>query len=197
MFVKYEIFGLSIWFWIFIILLNGIIFGSFCSNLADKKGYSSGTWFAGGFFFGIIALIAIAGSPVKWEEFNNLKECPDCREMIKIYANVCKYCGYRFTKEQEEEEQEEEETQKKMIKTEYTLDDIKNLINLGMTDTLINELLRIFKDNEYPYYFIQEVGDLIIKKRNKRIIPALKDLLKELDNKKVIGIVKNIIEKLK
>jgi len=103
MFVKYEIFGLSIWFWIFIILLNGIIFGSFCSNLADKKGYSPGTWFAGGFFFGIIALIAIAGLPVKWEEFNNLKECPDCREMINIYANVCKYCGYRFTKEEQQE----------------------------------------------------------------------------------------------
>ena len=89
MFVEYEMFGLSIWVWIFIILLNGIIFGAFCSNLADKKGYSSGSWFAGGFFFGIIALIAIAGLPVKWEEFNNLKECPDCREMINIYANVC------------------------------------------------------------------------------------------------------------
>jgi len=81
--------------------------------------------------------------------------------------------------------------------TEYTLNDIKNLIDLGMTDTLINELLRIFKDNEYPYYFIQEVSDLIIEKGDKRIIPALEDLLKELKNKRVIEIVKNIIEKLK
>jgi len=198
MFVKYEIFGLSIWFWIFIILLNGIIFGSFCSNLADKKGYSPGTWFAGGFFFGIIALIAIAGLPVKWEEFNNLKECPDCREMINIYANVCKYCGYRFTKEEQQEA-----LQKKIIKayseTEYTLNDIKNLIDLGMTDTLINELLRIFKDNDNNDFisFIQEVSDLIIEKGDKKIIPALEDLLKELKNKRVIGIVKNIIEKLK
>lgn len=192
MFVEYEMFGLSIWVWIFIILLNGIIFGAFCSYLADKKGYSSRSWFAGGFFFGIIALIAITGLPVKWEELSNLKECPDCREMIKINANVCKYCGYRFTKE------EQEELQKKIIKTcsKYALDDIKNLINLDMTDT-INELLRIFKDNEYPYYFIQEVSDLIIEKGDKKIIPALEDLLKELKNKRVIGIVKNIIEKLK
>ena len=93
--------GLGIWFWIFLILLNGIICGSFCANLASKKGYSSGSWFAGGLFFGIFALIAIVGSPVKGEEFSNLKECPDCREMIRINANVCKYCGYRFTKEKE------------------------------------------------------------------------------------------------
>ncbi len=68
-----------------------------------------------------------------------------------------------------------------------------------MTDTLINELLRIFKDNDNNDFisFIQEVSDLIIEKGDKKIIPALEDLLKELKNKRVIGIVKNIIEKLK
>ena len=187
-------FGLSIWVWIFLILLNGIIFGSFCSNLAVKKGYSSGTWFAGGFFFGIIALIALAGSPVK-EVISNLKECPECKEMIKINANRCKHCGYRFT------EEENENIQKNILETskQLSLYDIKNLIDLGMTDTLISELLEIFKKypENYTFGFIKKVSDLIIEKGDKRIIPALENLLKDLKNKEIIGIVKNIIEKLK
>ena len=183
-------FGLGIWFWIFLILLNGIICGSFCANLASKKGYSSGSWFAGGFFFGIFALIAIAGTPIK-EENSNLRECPDCREMIKINANVCKYCGYRFTKE------EQEKTQKRIIETgsEYTLNDMKNLIDLGMTDTLISELLEILEDCSVG--FAQKVGYLIIEKGDKRIVPSLENLLIDLENKEIIEIVKNIIEKLK
>jgi len=91
-------FGLSLstLFWIF--LINGIICGAFCANLAGKKGYSWEIWSWAGFFFGIIALIAIAGSPSKWEEFSKLKECPDCKGMIKIDASVCKYCGCKFPK---------------------------------------------------------------------------------------------------
>lgn len=183
---------------VYVILLNGFIFGTYCSYLAVKKGYSSISWFFAGFFFGIITLIAITDSPIRGEEVNSLlKECSNCREMNRINTNICKYCGYRFTKE------EKEETQKKMIKTcsryigGYTLGIIRNLIDLGMTDTLINELLRIFKGREYPIYFIQEVGDLVIEKGDKRIIPPLENLLKDLKNKKVVEIVKNIIEKLK
>jgi len=25
-----------------------------------------------------------------------LRECPDCAEMIRTKARVCRYCGYRF-----------------------------------------------------------------------------------------------------
>ncbi len=218
-------FGLSIWVWIFLILLNGIIFGSFCSNLAVKKGYSSGTWFAGGFFFGIIALIALAGSPVK-EVISNLKECPECKEMININANVCRYCGHNFTEKEDNlkecpeckemvkinanrckhcgyrfTEEENENIQKNILETskQLSLYDIKNLIDLGMTDTLISELLEIFKKypENYTFGFIKKVSDLIIEKGDKRIIPALENLLKDLKNKEIIGIVKNIIEKLK
>jgi len=189
-------YSLTTWEWVLIILLYGIITGAFCSNLAGKKGYSYGTWFAGGFFFGIIALIALAGSPVKGEEFSNLNECPDCKEMIKLNANICRYCGHKFT------EEEKEETQKKMVETlsqiGYTVDDVKNLIDLGMTDTLINELLEIFKnDSLFSINFIKKVSDLIIENGDNRIVPPLKNLLKELKNERIIAIVKNIIEKLK
>lgn len=41
----------------------GIIFGAFCAYLAKQKNRDSGAWFALGFLFSLIALIAIAASP--------------------------------------------------------------------------------------------------------------------------------------
>ena len=37
----------------------------FCSNVAKEKGYSSSSWFFGGFFFGFFALIALLALPDK------------------------------------------------------------------------------------------------------------------------------------
>jgi len=50
---------------IMLLLLDGIICGAFTSNLAKKKGYSEGIWFAAGFFFSIIGLIAAVGLPLE------------------------------------------------------------------------------------------------------------------------------------
>lgn len=38
--------------------------GMFCNRVADAKGYNGVAWMFGGFFFGLVALIAIAGMPV-------------------------------------------------------------------------------------------------------------------------------------
>jgi len=46
-------------------ILSGIVIACFCSVVAGAKGYSGLAWGLGGFFFNIIALIAIAGMPVK------------------------------------------------------------------------------------------------------------------------------------
>lgn len=39
--------------------------GFYAMRLADVKGYGTFGWFLGGLFFNVIALIAIAGLPVK------------------------------------------------------------------------------------------------------------------------------------
>jgi len=50
--------------WIIIILIyQAIVCGALAGKVADKKGHSSGAWFAAGFFFGIFGLIAAAGLP--------------------------------------------------------------------------------------------------------------------------------------
>lgn len=43
----------------------GIIFGCFCAFLAKQKNRDTGAWFILGFLFSLIALIAIAVSPIR------------------------------------------------------------------------------------------------------------------------------------
>lgn len=46
-----------------IFIIYAVICGFFCTKLAEAKNLSEGTWFLVGFFFGIIALIALVGWP--------------------------------------------------------------------------------------------------------------------------------------
>jgi len=50
---------------VILLLAGSIVFGSYTAFVADEKGYSGKAWFAGGFFFWLIALIAVAGLPKK------------------------------------------------------------------------------------------------------------------------------------
>jgi HEAT repeat protein len=63
-----------------------------------------------GFFFGVLGLIAAAGLPVaqvakeaekRTTQPEAAKTCPDCMEMVRQDARVCRYCGHRFTAEEE------------------------------------------------------------------------------------------------
>ncbi len=49
-------------------IVVGIICACYCGHLAKEKGYSEAAWGWGGFFFGIFALIAVAGLPDRKEE---------------------------------------------------------------------------------------------------------------------------------
>jgi hypothetical protein len=46
-------------------IIVGVIVGAFSSKLAKVKGYDERLWFLGGLFFNIIALVSIAGLPVR------------------------------------------------------------------------------------------------------------------------------------
>jgi hypothetical protein len=55
------------------ILLDGIVCGCLTSHIAMLKDYSTGSWFAVGFFFGIFGLIASVGLPLKKNIIPNYK----------------------------------------------------------------------------------------------------------------------------
>jgi len=87
-----------------IIVLQAIICGILSGSLAEEKGHRSGSWFATGFFFGIFGLIAAAGLPTKTiidSASSLLKKCPDCAELIRKEALVCKYCGHSYMQNNE------------------------------------------------------------------------------------------------
>ena len=50
---------------IFIYIFSCLITAYFCSSVAEEKGYGGQGWALAGFFFGIFALIAVAGLPDK------------------------------------------------------------------------------------------------------------------------------------
>jgi hypothetical protein len=102
---------------LFGLLVNGAIFGFFGKWLAEEKGRDGDQWMVLGFFFGILALLALAASPALESSAKNAapssagqsasspkgeialpehKSCPRCVETIKFKAVVCHYCSYEF-----------------------------------------------------------------------------------------------------
>lgn len=110
---------------LFFYTILGLIFGFFTSLISKKKGYSPATWFLIGFIFGIIGLLVAIGLPKRKEKEHVLnsqekpkneaqdmvysldklndipidlyKKCPECGELIRIDAKICRYCNRKFS----------------------------------------------------------------------------------------------------
>jgi hypothetical protein len=68
---------------------------------APSRGRSSGGWFVLGLLFGIFALIALlvmpsVGAGVDEPTPSTHLRCPDCRELVRKDARVCKHCGCKL-----------------------------------------------------------------------------------------------------
>lgn len=57
-----------------LVAFQALACGGLSANLASKKGYESGVWFAAGFFLGVFGLIAAAGLPVRLGAERDLAE---------------------------------------------------------------------------------------------------------------------------
>ena len=86
-----------------VVIAHGLVFGLFCQYIAYQKARDGVTWFYVGFFFGIIALLALIGlaRPDAKEVTGIAKEnenmdCPKCAESIKKRAKVCRFCGFNL-----------------------------------------------------------------------------------------------------
>ncbi|GAW87483.1 hypothetical protein bplSymb_SCF09103P001 [Bathymodiolus platifrons methanotrophic gill symbiont] len=80
-------------FWV-VLIIQGIVFGGFCSFIASQKNRDTASWFFLGLFFSLIAVLALIAIPKdnSPDQPNLNRVCPFCAEQIKEKAKVCRFC---------------------------------------------------------------------------------------------------------
>lgn len=68
---------------------------------APSRGRSGGNWFILGLLFGVFALVALlVGPPLKAgvgePTPDTHLQCPDCAELVRKEACICKHCGCKL-----------------------------------------------------------------------------------------------------
>ena len=77
------------------IIFMGLFFGMISGAIAYERGRSAIFWFFFGFLFHILGLIVIFLPRVARPGVN--RDCPNCKEIVKEQAKVCRFCGASLT----------------------------------------------------------------------------------------------------
>lgn len=83
------------------ILMWAVIWGGVCAIVAANRGRSGFGWFLLGALFSFVALIVLVLLPrIGSLSIDGIvirdKKCPQCAEMVKGDAKVCRFCGHSF-----------------------------------------------------------------------------------------------------
>ncbi|MBX3543578.1 zinc ribbon domain-containing protein [Chelatococcus sp.] len=89
--------------------LAWIVCAFICAFVASSKGRSFVGWFLLGLLLPIVSLLALIAVPslrapayIEKEQrqaARDSKKCPECAEIVRRDAKVCRFCGHRFDPE--------------------------------------------------------------------------------------------------
>ena len=101
-----------------IFITGMIVSGVVTAVIAQMKNYSGPLWFVLGCFFPVVApVVIIFFRPTLTAENapptpETHVKCPDCKELIRKEARVCKHCGCRLAQEGSHELSDDDKKQK-------------------------------------------------------------------------------------
>jgi hypothetical protein len=87
------------------IIVLAVLSGVLTAVIAQMKNYSGPLWFVLGFFFPVVAPVVIIFFKQTLTEENappspkTHVKCPDCKELVRKEARVCKHCGCKLVPE--------------------------------------------------------------------------------------------------
>lgn len=82
-------------------LVTGTFFGAIASSIARQKGRGEIRWFLAGLFFLLLSLVVFFLPAVP--RAGVTKVCPECAEVVKTAARVCRFCGREIARGQSAE----------------------------------------------------------------------------------------------
>ena len=187
--------------WIVVLIVHALVCACLSTNLAQKKGHSEAAWFCCGFFLGLFGLIAAAGLPTRQpaEVVSFKKRCPDCAELVRKDASVCKFCARQFSKEEIQAElvlglQENQMTVTlwclKGLRTNYDatiIPEVVRAIRLAITESVG------FRNEEIAFQILDEAEELLVDLGrppvSQDLVPLLEYNVPLLGYKKLVKIL--------
>jgi hypothetical protein len=137
---------------ILLVIAYALVSGFLTFYVATEKNRSE-AWFWGGFFLGVLGLLAVVGVPKKSTKDKSidsilLKKCDRCFEPIRAEALMCRHCGNAFAELDVKKELIEKLKQDDMEEVSMALDSLLASDCTDVVSTLKVTLVETFLKSE-------------------------------------------------